>query len=282
MTIIFLDIDGTLLSGHGVNAKITQRTKAALIQAQMAGAILVLASGRPYLGMATYARELKMAAFGGYCLCSNGAQVVHVATDDVLFNQTISPENAQLILRHLEKFDCIPMITHGNYCVVENVYHNMIHLDGIGAYNIIEHESHENGYLLKEVRNLADYVTFPLTKILVAAESDYLSKHVTDMKAPTIEIANSDFTAPFYYEWTDFGVDKAFAIDTVFQQQLGFSKLEMIAFGDGPNDSTMIQYVGTGVAMGNAKAEVQAIADEVTLTNDADGIAVWLETKGYC
>ena len=47
--------------------------------------------------------------------------------------------------------------------------------------------------------------------------------------------------------------------------------------GDDYNDSGMLTLCGTGVAMGNAIAEVKAIADDVTLSNDDDGIAVWLK-----
>ena len=47
----------------------------------------------------------------------------------------------------------------------------------------------------------------------------------------------------------------------------------MIAFGDAQNDSTMVQYAGIGVAMGNATEELKAAADYVTASNDEDGIA---------
>ena len=50
----------------------------------------------------------------------------------------------------------------------------------------------------------------------------------------------------------------------------------MIAFGDAQNDKTMIKYVGTGVAMANASDELKAVADEITLSNNDDGIAASL------
>ena len=46
-----------------------------------------------------------------------------------------------------------------------------------------------------------------------------------------------------------------------------------MAFGDAPNDLTMIEFAGLGVAMGNACPELKAAANTVTLTNDDDGIA---------
>ena len=44
-----------------------------------------------------------------------------------------------------------------------------------------------------------------------------------------------------------------------------------------PNDIEMIRWAGLGVAMGNAVAEVQRAADEITATNDDDGVARVLE-----
>ncbi len=44
-------------------------------------------------------------------------------------------------------------------------------------------------------------------------------------------------------------------------------------FGDSENDREMLKYVGLGVAMGNAPAEIKAIAKTITDTNDQDGVA---------
>lgn len=54
---------------------------------------------------------------------------------------------------------------------------------------------------------------------------------------------------------------------------------DVIFFGDGPNDLPVIGKVGLGVAMGNALKEVKEQAKEITLSNDEDGIAVFLEKK---
>lgn len=53
----------------------------------------------------------------------------------------------------------------------------------------------------------------------------------------------------------------------------------MIAFGDGYNDLSMLRLAGIGVAMANAAPEVRAEADFVTLSNDEDGIAHYLENQ---
>ena len=83
------------------------------------------------------------------------------------------------------------------------------------------------------------------------------------------------FTAPFYFEFTDRGIDKAKALDTILIP-MGYKREEMIAFGDGHNDASMIKYAGIGVAMANAVEDLKEVADEVTLSNEEDGIAVSL------
>jgi len=51
-----------------------------------------------------------------------------------------------------------------------------------------------------------------------------------------------------------------------------------VAVGDGRNDIEMLRWAARGVAMGNAPAEVQAVADEVTGPVGADGLADVLES----
>jgi len=51
----------------------------------------------------------------------------------------------------------------------------------------------------------------------------------------------------------------------------------VIAFGDMPNDVSMLAWAGRGIAVANAHPEVLAVADEVTASNDEDGVALVLE-----
>ena len=52
---------------------------------------------------------------------------------------------------------------------------------------------------------------------------------------------------------------------------------QCIAFGDNYNDSTLLEQVGIGVAVANAKPKVLKIADVVTEKNTEDGVANYLE-----
>lgn len=73
------------------------------------------------------------------------------------------------------------------------------------------------------------------------------------------------------------GVDKATGL-TVVVDALGVDPADVLVFGDMPNDIPMFAWAGWGrVAMGNAHPTVQALADHVTLSNDEDGVAIWLD-----
>jgi hypothetical protein len=52
---------------------------------------------------------------------------------------------------------------------------------------------------------------------------------------------------------------------------------EVIAFGDMVNDVSMLAWAGRGIAVANAHPELLAVADEVTASNDEDGVALVLE-----
>ncbi|AKP51890.1 Cof-type HAD-IIB family hydrolase [Cyclobacterium amurskyense] len=52
---------------------------------------------------------------------------------------------------------------------------------------------------------------------------------------------------------------------------------EVLAFGDNYNDISLIEEVGYGVAVANARDEVKKVAKEITESNTADGVAITIE-----
>ena len=72
------------------------------------------------------------------------------------------------------------------------------------------------------------------------------------------------------------GVSKASGL-AVLCARRGIDRADVLAFGDMPNDLAMLEWAGRSVAVANAHAEVIAIADEVTASNDEGGVAQVLE-----
>ncbi|WP_066305087.1 Cof-type HAD-IIB family hydrolase [Bacillus sp. FJAT-29814] len=269
--VIIMDVDGTLANSNKV---ISEKTKDALMKAQEAGAILILASGRPTSGLMDFAKELKMDENHGLLVSFNGSKVVDCQTNEVLFNETMSVEEGQAVLGHMKKFDVKPMIDKDDYMYVNDVFNNEIEYNG-NTLNIIKYESRGGKYKLCEVDDLAAFADYPLNKILTAGDPDYLQQNYKAMMDPFKDNLSCMFTAPFYFEYTANGIDKAKALDTVLIP-MGYKREEMIAFGDGHNDATMVKYAGIGVAMANAVDDLKEVADEVTRSNEEDGIAFTL------
>lgn len=269
--VIIMDVDGTLTNSE---KKITERTKKTLIRAQEEGAILVLASGRPTSGLMDYAKELKMDKHHGLLVSFNGAKVVECQTNKVLFNETMTVEEGQDVLEHMKKFDVKPMIDKDDYLFVNDVYNCYVQYKD-KPFNVIQYESRGGKFKLCEKDDLAAFADYPLNKILTAGDPEYLKANYEDMMEPFKDTLSCMFTGPFYFEFTAKGIDKAKALDSVLIP-MGYKKEEMIAFGDGHNDASMVKYAGIGIAMANAVDDLKEIADEVTLSNEEDGIAYTL------
>ena len=271
--VIIMDVDGTLTNNKKV---ITPKTKEALLKAEELGVRLILASGRPTSGLMDISRELKMDEYHGLLVSYNGSKVIDCETNEVLFNQTMSIEEGKAVLEHMKKFDRVrPMIDKDDYMYVTNVYDNYINWNG-KPFNVIEYESRGGKFKLCEVDDLAEFLDYPINKILTTSDPEYLQEHYQEMMAPFKESLSCMFTGPFYFEFTAQGIDKAKALDTVLKP-MGYKQEEMIAFGDGQNDSSIIKYAGIGVAMENAVDSLKEMADEITLSNEEDGIAVSLQ-----
>jgi len=80
-----------------------------------------------------------------------------------------------------------------------------------------------------------------------------------------------------YLEVSHRSISKAGALVKVMDYLGGYSLENTIAFGDNYNDMEMLEAVGMGVAVANAKPEVLAMANETTATNKEDGVAIAIE-----
>lgn len=80
-----------------------------------------------------------------------------------------------------------------------------------------------------------------------------------------------------YLELTAEDADKGAAL-ALIADRLGVRREETVAFGDGTNDVSMLQWAGHGVAVGpDAAAEVIAASDERIDAPEEHGVAAWLE-----
>lgn len=180
-----------------------------------------------------------------------------------------------------EQFDTTVIINDGSYVYVHDAYSGTISFENtttreIGLYNTIEGEARSTDTLIREVSSLTEYVDFPVYKILVIADGEYLRNHTEAIVSPFKDTTNFSSSSPNFLEFTHKNVDKGLTIENEISK-LGYDIKSMIAFGDGRNDISMLTTVEIGVAMKNADKQVFPVADIVTETNDNEGIAVVLK-----
>ena len=103
---------------------------------------------------------------------------------------------------------------------------------------------------------------------------------IEDLWAITREIAGDAATATHsgapFIEVSATGITKASALAHLCDR-LGIAQSETIAIGDMPNDLPMLAWAGHSVAVANAHPEVRAAANEITASNEDDGVAQVLE-----
>lgn len=262
--LIALDLDGTLNNSKGV---ITPQTKRALIRAQEKGAKVVLASGRPLPGLYQNAKDLEFDRFDGYLLCFNGAKICTWKERKIIYDQSISPGMAQMIYDYniRNDYNMVIMSYEGDAVLAED----------LGGYRVQE-EAALNKMGVTIVPSVRDTLTHPVNKLLFAAKPEYLADIEMEFKKPFVGQLSIYRSAPFYLEVMATGIDKARSLHRLVNH-MGIDRNQIIAFGDGYNDISMIEYAGLGIAMGNAVEELKRKADGITDTNDEDGIALALE-----
>jgi len=81
---------------------------------------------------------------------------------------------------------------------------------------------------------------------------------------------------PYFLEVVGSQVDKGNTLAVIMEKE-GIQTDEIVVFGDGVADVTMLQLADLGIAMGNAPDSVKRCADYVTLSNNEDGVAVAVE-----
>jgi len=117
-------------------------------------------------------------------------------------------------------------------------------------------------------------------KIMVMGDEFEINNFVKFLEKNYIEEVVGYRSKNTYLEIAHKSINKKTAIETLISSHYPKINLEsVLAFGDNYNDIEMLEAVGTGVAVRNAKKEVISIVNEITLTNIEDGVALYLENK---
>jgi len=258
--LVALDIDGTLLKwvegGGTTYEQIPQVTHDAVRRAYDAGAHVVLASGRSPHGMTRIADLLGLppeAAERLWAVASNGAVVFRYPPLEVV---------------HEEVFDARPAVE----AVLRERPGALVAVEerGIGyRVNRPFPDGELSGELIETA--VAEMVADHVSRVIIR-DPDATADDFVELGA-RLGLHGTDYVVG-WTAWLDLspvGVSKASGVALV-AQQLGVARADVLAIGDGRNDSEMLAWAGRGVAMGQAVEEVRASADHVTDTVYDDGV----------
>ena len=255
---IALDIDGTLANSR---KEISYANIDALDQAQEAGVKVALVSGRPTYGILPTAQKIHLDRYGGYIFAFNGALVTNAANGEVLYENALPHEVLPLIQAASHEFG-VGMITYRPDCVLTETPDD--------PYIVLE--AGINHMPIKGVDDIVKATKEPTPKSLLVGEPGYLAdvEAVLKERFPKLNVYRSE---PYFLELVPQFVDKAYALDRMLRQ-LGMTSDQLMACGDGFNDTSMVRYAGLGVAVSNAQEEVKRVATYISpYSNDEDAVA---------
>ncbi len=244
--ILFFDIDGTLIDyGYGI-FEIPSEVTLELKRLQRMGHRLFISSGRP---KAMLNDKLLSAGFDGYIL-TNGAYA-EIDNTPVYENRMDYALSLQMV-EMLDELGCHYMIETAGHIYIDRRSEALYQFfSGFGQTHLFVRDFDRNEVLKRALKIEANVTEEGRERVescirnhfgYVAAFDAHGTGHSFEIYSPTISKAT--------------GIKKIL-------DRLGLSREDSYAFGDGTNDIEMIQYCGTGIAMGNAVPELKAAADIV-------------------
>ncbi|MFK0129511.1 HAD family hydrolase [Streptomyces rubiginosohelvolus] len=256
--LVATDLDGTLLCPDDT---VSARSRAALGLAAASGARHLIVTGRPVPGIRALLADL---AYTGLVVCGQGTQLYDADTGRLLRSVALDREAADTALGKIE-------------AEVGAVF-AAVDQGGVDGVTLIE-----AGYRMpnptlpaQHVGSRDDLWERPVIKVLVRHPELGDDALAAVARGAVGDLATVTMAGPGTVELAPRGVDKGTGLAAA-AELLGIGAERTVAFGDMPNDLPMFAGSGLRVAMGNAHPELRAAADEVTLSNAEDGVAVVLE-----
>jgi Cof subfamily protein (haloacid dehalogenase superfamily) len=259
---IATDLDGTLLRS---DRSISDRTRTAVHAAEDAGALVVIATGRPPRWIAPVVDVL---GDRGLVVCANGAAVYDPARNELVSRTDISPDVAVSLVDDLEAR--FPLAVIGveqgfQFAVDESIRTSSREL--VGSWKL-------DGLRTGPIREFLDQPVLKLIVRLPADQAEGAASQVQQLVAGRALVTHSIDES--FLELSHPSVHKAVAVERLLVES-GVVAEQVVAFGDMPNDLELIRWAGLGVAVANADPRVLEVADEVTASNDDDGVALVIE-----
>lgn len=257
---ICLDIDGTLLNSEH---RISRGTKEVIqIVSKEMQIPVILVSARMPKGILFLLKELNIMS---PIICYSGALIMDDKTN-ILSNVTIPISEVKQVFK----------------LVKEMGIHVSLYKDDEWYVEKIDEWAEQEGVITNmspiimsftDMFHLWEKEKSGPNKILCMADQNEIEVLNTKIKDYNSNNLNIYLSKPTYLEMMPNNASKTSAIE-VLCKKYDIQRSEVIAIGDNYNDINMIEFAGLGIAMGNAPDAVKQYADDITLSNDEDGVAV--------
>jgi len=256
------DMDGTLLKD---DYTISPRTQKAIHNWLAAGLHFVPCTGRPLCGLNSvtplFEEDMPVVVHHGAMVVMHRSKkqlfYVELATDLVMEVYKLGEERKLPIAIYSKdelffNMDCQPLKEYEK---------------AIGTKGIVASQDEIQNIAAKDVVNVI-WLDYP----------ERIAIHQKEMPAHFGDKLNCHASGKWLFEFVAKEATKAAGLDKLIAH-LGIRREEVVAIGDSYNDLSMLKYAGYSIAMGNAYDEVKSACDYITLTNEEDGVAAWME--GY-
>ncbi|MBQ3409096.1 MAG: Cof-type HAD-IIB family hydrolase [Clostridia bacterium] len=254
--IVATDFDGTLLSSQ---KKLSDENRKAIVECRENGCIMVGITAR---NLSSIKSVCSIEIFD-YLIINNGTYIFDVNAENGEYLDYLRADIVKDITKtFLEKSDGI------DYCALNKYYSNKTKLKTIRPFHVQINGMNE---INEEVARI---------NIFGKSNDDvYEFKKSIDEKYPelqTIVMLNTDDkSSKRWVAINPSNCNKAIALK-MLAEKLGLSLNDVLFFGDSTNDIEVITQVGCGVAMANAISEVKKMANDITLSNDENGVADYI------
>lgn len=266
--LIAVDLDRTALR---TDKSLSPAVSDALQKASQQGMEVVIVSGRPFESLPA---ELIRAGFIRYAVTSNGAAVYDLDTGSRIAQTLLRADQVRSILNLFPDMKCFEVLLNGKSYAWDDYVRDPARF-GTAAEGIDYIRKTRTG--IGDIRAFALKHEAQLDAMDIICREDFEREQMTKKLKEYIPSVFVTSSVRNLIEISAARNGKAQGLK-LLSERLHIDPSEMIAFGDAHNDLEMIEYAGTGVAMGNASREIKDAADLVTLTNDEDGVAVTVRT----
>ncbi len=264
---VFFDIDGTLLTD---NRDVSQSTIVAINALKKQGILVGLATGRGPRFLLHYMASLGLDVAIAY----NGQYIL--SRENVLFAHALGKEDIRQMIAYANQHQ--KDIALGT---ATDVIGSQIMSFGTGnfAYRLTRLIPSAWAGMINFIFNrlirwfkpqrpvsLQGLLNHPIYQMMLLV-TERETKKLAEL-FPQVTLTRS---SPYAVDVVSKGMSKLKGIDLV-GEQYGFTREEVMAFGDSNNDMEMLAGVRFSVAMGNASKKVKQAASFVTDTNNRDGI----------